>query len=118
MPNTDVDVPTDPVLDALWARAVEAWDDDRAHSALLEHALATEQLPALAGRYRALKDNPERAERAQKKLDALVLAATQLMLATKTPPRTKTPWPLTAMSVAMFVIVSTWLAFKLFLARR
>ncbi len=111
------DAPSDPVFEALWARALEAWDDDRAHRAVLAHCLETEQLPELAGRYRAVRDDPARGARVQKNLDALIAAATQKMLATKTPPGTKTPWPISAMSIGMFVIVSTWLVFKLFFSR-
>ncbi len=78
--------PKDAVLDALWGRVVEAWDDEKAHSALLlEHALRVQALPEVAGRYRSLVGDPERGPKAQKKLEAIVLAATQSLLAMKTP---------------------------------
>ena len=41
---------TDPVLEALWERALAAWDDDKPHAALLDHAPRAQALPALAGR--------------------------------------------------------------------
>jgi hypothetical protein len=106
------------MFELLWSRTLEAWDEDGPHRILLEHALKHEKLPELAGRYRALKDDPVRSARAQKKIDGIVTAATQLMLATKTPTRTKTPWPWTASAVLMFVIVSAWLVYQLFLPHR
>jgi len=30
------DEPIDPVLDALWKRVMEAWEDDRTHAAALD----------------------------------------------------------------------------------
>ena len=39
------------ILDALWARVLEAWDDDKPHHALLEYALRAQKLPEVAGRY-------------------------------------------------------------------
>jgi hypothetical protein len=102
------------VFEALWQRTLEAWDDDKPHRAVLEHALKTEKLPDLAGRYRALRDDPVKGERAQKKIDALVTAAMQLMLATKTPPRTKMPWHWTAAATLTFALIAAWLSYRLF----
>jgi hypothetical protein len=108
----------DAVLEALWKRALEAWDDDKAHAALLDHALRSEKLPDLAGRYRALVNDAEKGARAQKKIDGIVVAATQMLMATKTPPRTKTPWQWTAAAAFMFAVVCAWLFFQLFLPHR
>lgn len=107
----------DAIFQALWARALEAWDDDKPHGALLEHALRTEQLPQLAGRYRALKDDPEKGARAQKKIDGIVVAATQMLMATKTPPRTKTPWQWTATAAVLFGLILAYLFYLVFLRR-
>ena len=63
----------DPVLDALWDRVVAAWDDDKPHVALLEHALRSQGLPEIAGRYRSLVDDPQRGPVAKKKLELIVL---------------------------------------------
>jgi hypothetical protein len=110
---TDESSPDD-LFEKLWKRCLEAWDDEGPHRALLEHALRTEQLPDLAGRYRALTDDPEKKDRAQKKIDGIVAAAMQLMLATKTPPKTKTPWTWSAAAVLTFLIVCAWLSYQLF----
>lgn len=108
----------DAIFEALWRRTLEAWDDDKPHAAILEHALASEKLPDLAGRYRALKDDPEKGARAQKKIDGIVVAATQMLMATKTPPRTKTPWQWSAAAALAFAIVIVYLFYALFIPRR
>jgi len=108
----------DAIFEALWKRTLEAWDDDKPHAALLEHALKSEKLPDLAGRYRALKDDPEKGPRAQKKIDRIVVAATQMLMATKSPPRTKTPWQWSAAAGLIFAIVFVYLFYQLFLPHR
>jgi hypothetical protein len=108
----------DAIFEALWTRTLEAWDDDKPHAALLEHALKNEKLPDLAGRYRALKDDPDKGTRAQKKIDGIVIAATQMLMAMKTPPRTKTPWHWTAAAVLTFAIITAWMVYELFIPHR
>lgn len=103
------------VFEALWRKALEQWDEDAPHRAVLEHALKSEKLPDLAGRYRALKDDPVKGERAQKKIDGIVTAAMQIMMSTKTPVRTKTPWTWTLAATLTFAIVAAWLFYKLFI---
>jgi hypothetical protein len=90
-------------FEALWQLVLDHWDDDKAHAALIEFALRTEQLPEAAGRYRKLKEDPAKAERAQKRLDAIVVAATQLMMSMKTPPRSKVPLPITLSAFGIFL---------------
>lgn len=107
----------DVVFEALWKRVVEAWDEDKPHQAILEHALRSQMLPDLAGRYRALKDDPDKGARAQKRIDKIVAAATQMLMATKTPTATKTPWQWTASAAVMFIFVIGWLAYKLIIVR-
>ena len=81
----------DPIFEALWKRTLEAWDDEKTHAACLEHALREKELPVLAGRYRELRDDPERGPVAKKRIDAILAAATQMLFAMKTPRPTKTP---------------------------
>jgi hypothetical protein len=110
-PNAD-----EKILDALWARVLEAWDDDKPHHALLEYALRAEKLPDVAGRYRALKEaDAEKAPRAQKKLDGIVIAATQMMMAMKSPPdRFKVAPPITATLFAVTALLVAWLGYAVF----
>src|SRR4051812_28144956 len=68
----------DAIFDALWGRVVEAWDEDKPHQAILDHALRSQGLPRLAGLYRSLADDPVKGPRAKKKMDGIVAAATQM----------------------------------------
>jgi len=107
------DEPKDPVLDALWTRVLEAWEDDRTHAALLDHAMRTQTLPEIAGRYRALSEDGEKGPLAKKKLDAIVIAATQMLMSMKTPKPGKTPLPILLSAAGICVALLSWLAFEL-----
>lgn len=106
--------PDDPVLEALWTRVLEAWDDDKPHAALLEHAVRTQALPEVAGRYRALVDDPEKGAKAKKKVDAVVVAATQMLMAMKTPKPGKVPLSITLTAFAICMLLLGWLAWAIF----
>ncbi|MGA3119800.1 MAG: hypothetical protein ABSF69_03425 [Polyangiaceae bacterium] len=101
---------TDPVLDALWQRVLAAWEEDKAHGALLDHALHTESLPEIARRYRALVDDPQKGRGAKKKVDAIVVAATHLLLSTRTPRPVRVPLPITLSAFGLSVAMLGWLA--------
>jgi hypothetical protein len=105
--------PKDPVLEALWKRVLEAWDDDKTHAALLDHAMRAQALPEIAGRYRALGEDPVKGPVAQKRLDAIVLAATQMLLSMKTPKPGKTPLSITLSAAGVAALLLGWLAWEL-----
>jgi hypothetical protein len=65
----------DPALEALWKRVVDAWDDEAAHAAFLEHCRHHEQLVEAAVRYRGMVGDHARSAAAKKKLDAVALIA-------------------------------------------
>jgi hypothetical protein len=109
----DDDEPKDAVLEALWKRVLEAWDDDRTHAALIDHALRAQRLPEVAGHYRALSDDPERGPVAKEKLHAIVLAATQMLMAMKTPHPGKVPLPITLTAFGVCAVLLAWLAWAL-----
>jgi hypothetical protein len=96
---------------------MDAWEDDKPHQALLEYAISAQKLPDLAGRYRAVKEkDAERAARAQKKLDGIVIAATQMLMAMKTPEaQTK---PSRALTIAVFIVFVALLFWVLLAMRR
>ena len=105
----------DALFEALWARCLESWDDDRPHAAILDHAVKTQSLPELAGRYRKIKEtDADKAPRAEKKINGIVVAATQMLMSQKTPARTKTPISWTISLAIVFVIVTLWLAYQLY----
>ncbi len=105
--------PTDAVLEALWKRVLEAWDDEKTHAALIDHAIRERQLPGVAGRYRALSDDPERGALAKKKLDAIVVAATQMLMAMKTPKPGKVPIPITLTAFGVCAVLLAWLGWAM-----
>ena len=102
----------DAVFDAMWKRVEETWDDDKIHNAILEYSVSNERLPDLAGHYRVLSDDPARAERAKKRLDAIILAATSLMMSMRTPTTTKVPLSITLSVAGLFfsAVVFVWYA--------
>jgi hypothetical protein len=119
-PATDDDAPTgspDGIFDGLWKRVVERWDEDKPHQAILKFAIDTQRLPDLAGRYRKLKDDPAKEARAQKKIDGIVIAATQMLMSMKTTPRPKIPWQWTASVAVVCFLVLIWLTYKVVLHR-
>jgi hypothetical protein len=103
----------DPVLEALWQRVLEAWDDDRTHAAIIEHGVRAQSLPGIAGRYRALLADPDKAMVAQKKLDAIVVAATNLLFSHKTLSPGKVPLPITLSAFGVSIVLLAWLAWAL-----
>jgi hypothetical protein len=103
----------DLIFDTLWNRVTEAWNDDKPHAALLDYALRAGKLPDAAGRYRVLREDPDKGEKARKQLDAIVLAATQMMQSMKTPAITKPPPSVTLSAVGVCAILLGWLAYAL-----
>jgi hypothetical protein len=107
------DEPRDAVLEALWARVLEAWEDEKTHAALIDHAVREQRLPDAAARYRELVDDPEKGAVAKKKLDAIVLAATQLLMAMKTPKPGKVPVSITLSAFGVCAVLLIWLAWAM-----
>ncbi len=101
---------SDAVLDGLWAQVLAAWDVEAAHAALLAHALRTQQLPEIAGRYRGLVEDAERGVEAQKRVENVVVAATQLLMSMKTPRPGKVPLPITLSAVSVSMLLLAWLS--------
>ncbi|MFT3767663.1 MAG: hypothetical protein QM820_19585 [Minicystis sp.] len=86
---------SDPRLDELWHEVLNAWNDDAAHAAFLDHCRATKQLGAGAARYReelrkasAYREDQTRVETAQKRLNAIAMLAMLDLDASKTAPDT------------------------------
>ena len=106
-------------FETLWARVLESWDDPKTHGALLEYAIHEQLLAEAAGRYRALKDDPDKGAEAKKRLEGIVLATTSLLMATATPP-TRAKTTLRTITVITFigaVAVMFWLAWAMLAGR-
>ena len=65
----------DPVLEALWKKVLDNWEEDAAHGAFLEHCQSTQQLVEAAVRYRGMKGDRERGEVAEKRLKGVAILA-------------------------------------------
>lgn len=77
-PTTDANV--DDALEAAWARVEEAWDDPSSHDKLIALCASLGRLDFAGGRYRTIRERePERAERAQKSIDRVVVLAMQTL---------------------------------------
>ncbi len=113
------EVQPDPIMAALWTRALESWDDDKVHLALLDHAMRTQNLPDLAGRYRVVQDAGDEAKApiAKKRLDAIVVAATHMLLAMKSPPRQGLPRSITLSAAGVCVFLVSLVAYAIMRGR-
>lgn len=116
--QTESESESDP-LDALWASVLGAWNEPKMHSAFLQYAITASRLPEAAKRYRALKDDPEKAAEVKKRLDGITAAAMQLLMSSATPRSTsgRVPRWLTALTALVAVVVIFYLA-RLLLGRR
>jgi beta-xylosidase len=104
----------DPIADALWKRVDEEWENEALHAAFLDHMIRSKQLPDAAGRYRSVQlEESARSALAKKKLDAIVIAAMQMMSEGKTPAEhKKSPYgALIVFAISMVLLV--WLTLKL-----
>ncbi len=107
------DEPKDAVLEALWGRVIERWDDEAVHAAVLDYAVKAQLLPQLAGRYRALVEDAARGAVAKKKLDGIVVAATNMLAAMKTPKPEKVPLSITLSAFGVCAFLLMWLAWAM-----
>jgi hypothetical protein len=103
------DVEDDIVFQTLWGRVLEAWDDEKTHSAMLSYAINAQKLPELAGRYRDIKADPVKGALADKKVGAIVLAATQMLMSTKSQARPKIPISFKLTLIGIMVVVLGYL---------
>jgi hypothetical protein len=104
----------DLILDTLWTRVLEAWDEEKPHGAILDYAMRAGRLPELAGKYQALKDDADRGELAKKKVAALTIAAMNMLESTKTPRGVKVPRPITWTALFVSLVLLGLMYFALF----
>jgi hypothetical protein len=77
---------TDPVLETLWKRVVDHWDDDAAHGAFLTHCQETDQLLEAAVRYRGMAGDRDRGPAAERRLGGVAMLAMAKLESSRTRP--------------------------------
>ena len=70
-------------------------------------------LAEIAGRYRTVASDPTKAEVAQKKINGIMAAATEMLMSMKTPRPGKVPLPITLSALAICLTMLGWLAMVL-----
>ncbi len=66
---------TDPVLEGLWKKVVDHWEDDATHGAFLQYCQTADRLLEAAVRYRGMAGDRARGPSAEKRLGAIALLA-------------------------------------------
>lgn len=77
---------SDSTLEALWKNALDHWDEDKAHTAFLEHCREHGKLAEAAARYRGMAGDRERSEQAEKRLKGILVMAMASLETARTPP--------------------------------
>ena len=75
---------TDAAFEALWKHVLDHWDEDKAHSAFLEHCRNAGQLAEAAARYRGMTGDRDRGLSAQKRLQGVLVLAMAALESTRT----------------------------------
>ena len=110
-------VAEDPIQQA-WSRVESAWDDDENHRRFLSLCVAFDRLPEAGQRYRAVRENdPTRKDEAQRRIDELIVIATQKLRETGTdkfqPRDTKRRLGIyTFVVMSLLVIIAIWLMLR------
>jgi hypothetical protein len=71
-------------FEALWKNVVDHWDDDSAHAIFLQQCQMNEQLAEAAARYAGMRGDRDRGESAKRRLDAVTVLATSVLLGSRT----------------------------------
>ncbi len=97
---------SDPILEALWKKVLDSWDDDGAHGAFMSHCQETQQLPEAAARYKGMTGDHDRGASAEKRLGGVaLLAMASLQHEPRTDPHKVPRW--IAIIVSIFFVLAT-----------
>ena len=99
--------PPDPTLEALWKRALDAWDDEARHGAFLDYCQQTDRLVDAAVRYRGMTGDRARRELAERKLKAVALLAMARLEAARQSARGAPPRRLWSYALIAFFVAAT-----------
>ena len=100
----------DPIFETLWENVVARWDEDKPHAAFLEYAISAKHMPDAAGRYRAMKFDPAKRAVAEKKIQAVIVAATFMLEEMRTKDPEKKNRVLTFVGFFVSLLLLGWLA--------
>ncbi len=99
---------SDPVLEALWKRALDQWDDEARHHAFLDYCRTRQCLAEAAARYRGMSADRTRHEQADRKLKAVALLAMTMLETERSLPREPSAGrPALALLVVSFFVLAT-----------
>ena len=101
-------------FEVLWAKVEAEWNDEKLHGALLEYAISRKLLPEAAGRYRVMRGDESKRSVAEKRLTAIVMAATFMLEQTRTVAPERTNRKLSYFGFAVSLLLLSWLAFVIF----
>lgn len=97
---------TDPVLEALWKRVVDEWENEERHAAFLDYCQGNERLVEAAVRYRGMAGDRTRSESAEKKLRAVALLAMTKLEVSRTTERPGSGHSASYVLIAGFVLAT------------
>jgi hypothetical protein len=98
-------------FEVLWAKIEAEWSDEKIHIAFLEYAISRKLMPEAAGRYRAMRGDESKRAVADKRLNAIVTAATFMLEQTRTVAPERTNRKLSYLGFAVSLLLLSWLAF-------
>ena len=104
---------TDPVLEALWKKALDHFDDESAHAAFIDHCQATRQLLEAAVRYRGMAGDHARGKIAERRLAAISALALADLETARTPERRGVALVVRLVLIVLFLGGSVALLFAL-----
>lgn len=94
---------TDPVLEALWKKVLDDWENDAAHGSFLEYCQTSDQLLEAAVRYRGMAGDRSRGPSADKRLSAISLLALSKLESARTLPPSSISRTSTLLVVLFFI---------------
>jgi len=98
--------PTDPVLEALWKKVLDHWDDDAAHRAFIDYCQVQDRLVEAAVRYRGMKGDRERGPSADKRLAAITVLAMAKLETLRSPDRRTRNQRASYILIAVFIVAT------------
>ncbi len=104
---------TDPVLEALWKKVIDAWDDDERHGAFIEYCRSKNQLLEAAVRYRGMAGDHTRGPIAQRRLQGIATLAMASLELERVPERSRATTLLRVFAILLFALGSAALLYLL-----